>query len=81
LKNSGPGFPRPVSGGPSAALRTGVGAASALLARSPDRRWLGLGQRPSPNECHCERSEAISTLEGDCFVAEFILSLSKGSSQ
>ena len=34
-----------------------------------------------PLKCHCERSEAISTPEGDCFVAEFILSLSKGSSQ
>ena len=30
---------------------------------------------------HCEQSEAISRQIGDCFVAEFILSPSKGSSQ
>jgi hypothetical protein len=27
---------------------------------------------------HCERSEAISTLEEDCFLAEFILSPVEG---
>jgi hypothetical protein len=25
-----------------------------------------------PLQCHCERSEAISTLEGDCFVASLL---------